>query len=814
LDIKKSIENGSESLARKIYRHPVITFMIMLLISVTIASQLPKLKQDNSNDVYFHKNDPDKIIYDSFREQFGSDEVTLIIVTPKNVFDSVFLNKLKEFHQTLENDVPYIKDIVSLINVRNIRGERDELVVEDLVESIPDTPGNMERLKERVMKSEFYRNYVISEDGQATLVMIEPDAFSSLDDTENMEMYLETEEDTVDTNTIKKTAALTDQERSEMVRSIEQIVEKFNSSEFPIHYSGQMIMDDYINAAVAKDVAKYLSLAILTSIIFMVVLFRRFSGAFISIIIVILSMVCTISLMAIFSTPFTLITSILPSLIIAIGIGSSIHILAVFYRRVTKYGEEKETAIVSAFGHSGLPLLMTGVTTAVGLLSFCTSKIANVVDLGLYGAVGILFILIYTFILIPALIAIIPIPVKSISGKTKAREKADKLLSRIALFSTEKAWLIMTVSLMFFAISSSGLIWQGFGHDYFEYFPDDSEVNQGNNLLDSKMKGIMYVEIIIDLGVEDALYEPDTMKKIEALSNYIEKYRNEEGIQVVGKTYSIVDVLKETHMALNDNNPDFYAIPDNRNSIAQELLLFENSGSDDLEKLVDSRFSLARLSVKVRRDDAAAYLDFLNIIQQEAFRLFDDSSKVKVTGLLSLFAKTIDMMMVSMARSYIMAGVMITILMILMLGDIRLGLISMIPNLSPIIITLGVMGWLGIKLDMANILIGTVALGLAVDDTIHFFHVFRKYYKESQNVLKAATDTMLTTGRAMVFTTLVLVSGFWLFMLSSFQNLIHFGLLTGISLIVALLADILFVPAMMEMIVRYSFRKLGPNHEL
>ncbi|MCZ6557016.1 MAG: MMPL family transporter, partial [SAR324 cluster bacterium] len=269
---------------------------------------------------------------------------------------------------------------------------------------------------------------------------------------------------------------------------------------------------------------------------------------------------------------------------------------------------------------------------------------------------------------------------------------------------------------------------------------------------------------------------------------------------------SLVNVVKETNQALNRNAAEFYSIPGERAAIAQELLLFENSGSDDLENFVDSLFSKSRLSITVPSRDAAVYVDFVRDVRIEAEKLFGDDAMISVTGILSLFASMISAMMVSMAKSYIIASVVITILMMLLIGSVRIGLLSMVVNFFPILVTLGVvMGFAGIRLDMFNLMIGGIALGLAVDDTIHFFHNFRVYYGEYRDVRRAVQETFLSAGRAMVFTTLVLVVGFWLFMFGTMNNIFYFGLLTGITLIFALLSDFLLAPAMLELVIRTNY---------
>ncbi|NQU62739.1 MAG: MMPL family transporter [SAR324 cluster bacterium] len=277
-------------------------------------------------------------------------------------------------------------------------------------------------------------------------------------------------------------------------------------------------------------------------------------------------------------------------------------------------------------------------------------------------------------------------------------------------------------------------------------------------------------------------------------------YKGEDPSMFVGKTISLVDMLKEINQALHENRPEFYSIPQDRKLIAQEFLLFENSGSDDLKDLVDSRFSKTHLTAKVPWNDSVNYVHFVNYVESNVAEIFGNKYETTVTGLIQMMMRTASAMMYSTFKSYGIAIVIITILMILLIGQLRIGLLSMVPNLFPIILILGLMGWTGINLDMFTMLIGSIAIGLAVDDTIHFFYNFQKHYQESGIVRNAVLETLTTTGRAMLVTTVVLTFGFWLFMLSSMNHLFNFGLLTGTTLVFAFLADILLAPALLAIV--------------
>ena len=550
-----------------------------------------------------------------------------------------------------------------------------------------------------------------------------------------------------------------------------------------------------------RDMSRFMALAVLSIGLFLFVLFRRVSGVVLPLMVVVLSLLSTISLMAASGTPLTVPTSILPSFLLAVGVGASVHVLSIFFREFQQHGD-KEAAIVSTLGHSGLPVIMTGLTTAAGLFSFTTAALAPVAHLGIFGGLGALISLVYTLVLIPALLALWPVRQVPRFGGRRFEGGFDRLLGGIADFATGHAKGVVAVSALVVVLAAVGLKGLIFSHNPVAWIPPSHEIRRDIDLIDQELKGSVTVEVVVDTGKANGLYEPAVMRNLESLSRFAEQLRNKAGKQVVGKTNSIVDVLRETHQALNENRPEFYAIPGSRELIAQELLLFENSGSDDLEKLVDSQFRKARLTTKVLNDDAAAYVSFVASLQEEAERLFADEAEITVTGLIKLFTGVIVNLMRSMVQSYSIAAVVITVMMIQLLGSFRIGLLSMIPNLGPILITLGLMGWTGIRLDGFTLLIGSIALGLAVDDTIHFFHNFRRYYVETGSSREAVRQTLLTSGRAMLFTSLVLVTGFWLFMFATLNNVFFFGLLTGTTLILALLADFLLAPAMLELITR------------
>ena len=484
-------------------------------------------------------------------------------------------------------------------------------------------------------------------------------------------------------------------------------------------------MVDHLGRAVAHDMQRFTGLALLAIAGLLFALFRRVAAVILPLLVVILSLVATLALMGVMGTPISLPTQILPSFLLAVGVGDSVHVLAIFYQRL-RAGDDKEQAVAGALAHSGLAITVTSLTTAGGLFSFLTAQIAPVADLGVFGPVGVMMALVFTILLLPSLIAVFPMraPREARSGRPAFTQR---VLVRIGEFSARHAVAVLLVWTGITALSVFGALQVRFAHDPMSWFPKDDPFRVANEFVNERLNGTMFLEVVVDTGRENGLHDPELLHRLDELRRFAMGFQ--KGEVFVGKTVSPADVLKEIHQALNENRREFYAIPDDRELIAQEFLLFESAGSDDLEKLVDSRFSQGRMTLKFPFLDAIQYGPYLDVLEARFREVLGDRAEPHFTGLLMMAGRTIEAVIYSLAASYVTSFLVIAPLMILMIGSIRLGLLSMLPNLVPVVVTLGLMGWLGMPLDAFTLLIGSIALGLAVDDTTHFLHGFRAYLR-------------------------------------------------------------------------------------
>ncbi|MBV1869353.1 MAG: MMPL family transporter, partial [Gammaproteobacteria bacterium] len=598
-------------------------------------------------------------------------------------------------------------------------------------------------------------------------------------------------------------------EETEALNAINKIIIDYTDANTKIAVSGSPVVLDALKSTLMEDMPVFMGSAILIITFVLYALFRRISAVFIPLSVVIFSMLSTFGLMAWANVPFTVATQILPSFLIAVGVGSSVHLLVIFYRHYDK-NLDKLNAIGYAASHSGTPIVMTTFTTAIGFMSFIFAKVEPVADLGWVSACGIMFVLLYSTTLVPIMISLLDIKtLKPAEAENKEGENfGDRVINSMADVSIKHPAHVLSLSILFLAVFLYGGTRVGVSYDPLSWFPEDSVVRVNTEHLNEKLRGINTFEIVFDTGIENGVYDPEFLNALESATTQILPLQVDNVF--IGKVHSIANVIKEINQALNNNDPQFYTIPQSRDLIAQQFFLFENTGSEDLETIVDSQFRETRMTVKVPWENASKYV----ILTPQIERILNDTLpgnvKFRITGIGALYGAVLQEITTSTLESYVLALTVITALMIIFLGGLRVGLASMIPNVSPIIITVGIMGYSGITLNIFTMLVGSIAIGLAVDDTIHFMHNYKRYYfRYHGDSARAVRETLLSSGRAMAVTTLVLTTGFFVFMSSSMSNLFEFGLITGISIFMALLADFFLAPAIVILFSKHIYNPVN-----
>jgi predicted RND superfamily exporter protein len=515
----------------------------------------------------------------------------------------------------------------------------------------------------------------------------------------------------------------------------------------------------------------YMSIMVLTlTFFFMAVLFGRVSGIFLPQFVVIMSLGATMGLMALSGVPFTLTSSMLPSIIMSVGLTAPIHFMVVFFKYQKRVGRLR--AIIRTLGHSGLPIIMTSLTTIIGLLSFSFTEIAPVAHLGVFSAVGIGFCLLLTLVFLPCMLALL----KVLPGKEREKLYETSIYNRMLIWmgrtGIRHAHDIYILSFVMFIIILPGFFKFNFSHNMLHYFEEEERFFKETRLIEDETSGFRALEVVVDTGEENGILDYSFLNNLQQLKDYALEQNNISGRPYTGKIISILDVVKETNQAWHNDDPAFYMLPQDNLLIEQQMAGFKQVGPEYLEKFTDPDLSLARFTAMMYWKDAAMDVDFVKQLKEYATGLFGKNARVVVTGAVSIGSRVIDSMMNNLAVGYFTAFF--------------------------IIAGLGLMGLMGIPLNTYNLIGGSIVIGVAVDDTIHFFHNFRNYYEKTGDVESAVVETLRSAGRALITTTLILVSCFWLRLFSSLKVISDFGLIVGFSLLVAFLADVMLAPALLN----------------
>jgi predicted RND superfamily exporter protein len=791
--IRDRIELGFERYGRAVARRPWVAIAASLLVGLGLASYAPLIEIDSSTEQMLKRSDPVRLRYEAFREQFGRDEVIAIGVAGPRVFSRDFLARLAALHRDLERGVPKLVEITSLVNARDVRGEASQLVVSDLLEEIPDSEAGLAQLETRVLASRTYRDLLVSGDGGFTTIVLETEAYSTFGDVGELAGF--DDEAPAGASRPAHRPFLSGEENRQIVEAVNAVVARHQAPGFEISVAGTPPMITRLNELMQRDMQRFVAISLLLIGVLLYFLFGSLAGVVLPLLVVVVSLAAMLGLVVLAGEKMTPPLQIMPTFQLTVGVAYPIHFLAIFFKEL-RAGATRADAVAHSLGHSGLPIVMTALTTMGGMASFATASLAPLALLGYLVPAGVVLALGFSLVLLPGLVMVIPLRAARFDRtETSGEARVDRLLLALGRTSLRYRFAILGATLVLSALSGAAALSLHFSHNPLDWLPEGDPLRVATGVVNERLGGSTTLDVVVETGRENGLHEPAVLDGIERLQTWAEAYRDEQ-VDVTRAT-SLVDVLKETNRALHENRAEHYAIPRERALVAQELLLFENTGADDLERIVDPLFSQARVTLRLPWGDAFGFDRFVTELEARLPELFGDAATPAITGLVGVMSRTLTAVTLSMAWSYVTSLVVVTALMVLLIGNLRGGLVSMIPNLAPILYMHALMAYLRVPLDGFTLMAGATAMGLAVDDTIHFIHVFRREREHCGDAEEAIRRTMTTTGRANLFAAVVLTSGFFVFLISSMQNLAFFGLLTGFAFLAALVVELLVMPGLL-----------------
>ncbi len=848
----KSVLNGLslyfETVPDRLRMRKWLVWLFFILVTAVAIYGAFQTKFDMTLEGWFSEEDPVKVALEDFKAEFGSDDGVFIVYRPKdgNVFSTKSLRLIREMREELLNYHMRLKDgessyldhvvrINTLTNAPVLEVKEDALISRRLVQAnIPTSQKELQEIRNLALKQKTFPLLYFSKDYQYGGIFIETDfgtipvdsleAAASEDQVLEDELILDDEVMEISDETMVEKVKYKSTEMDDYLGLMKEIKVVLNKPEYANHFVyypvGNAPLMEYGLEVMSEMGPMYLGMLVIM-IVLLWYLFRSLSAVVWPISIVVLSSVWTVGFTSLLGFTITTMLMLTIMLILAVGTADAIHILSgyLFFRG---RDFDHQAALRQAFKKSALACLLTTITTMLGMLALTFTEIAHIKVFGYMSAIGVCLAFVFTIFLLPLMMDLwSPVPKKSGRKMGKIMEKVTRFIPDFS--KTLQNWLdgilplvqksptgFTLLFLAIFGICVFGATQVVVDSNVIEQFKEGSSIRNTYEIVDEKMMGSQSMEIYMDIGAEYAFQDPELLKVMDQLQQTIEsKYGN-----LVIRTSSLVDVVKDSYQTLNENRVEMYKIPDDPGVLAQTLFLFNNANPDDRRKLVSDDYSKSHISVQLHNTGSFEYLEMFSKMKSDIdqataqFKTRYPDTEVSITGGLALIMKLSDYIAWSQVKSLGLVIVVISVILIFVFGSFRAGFISIIPNLIPATITFGLLGLLGIPLDSDTMIIAPVIIGVAVDDTIHFITHYRGEVIIDGDIVRALRETIQEVGQAITFTTLILGLGFSIMSFSSHVGTSIMGQFGTLAIFVALLCDLFMLPAMI-LIFKPRFQKMS-----
>lgn len=752
--------------AEWILDHRLIVSIVCILLIAGCFLSYTFLYFDFDQLRYCPDDSPVTEYYRNFLDEYGNDEFIYILYkTESGVFSLDSLSKTRDLVDELK-EIPYIKKVNSVTNIEFMEGGREgDLKIYEFMEDFPETREQALRLKSKLMSRPAYLNTYISEDGEYAAIMCEVE---------------DRPED--DKNYVRK-----------IVAPLKELLAKPEYSDFKFHPAGNPIVLSTFHDLNDENMVIFSLLTVVLMSLLLTILFHQFKAVVSPFMVVFVTVIFVFAFMAINHNPITLLVSMIPSIVLGIGVATTVHVVSE-YQIHLRAGHDNRRSIVEAVKLVGFPCFFTSATTAIGFGSLMTSSMSAIRDFGLALSVSAMIVFAVSFTI---LLIFLSFGGRRSEDKFKKEDKIKihkfrewaLMLISYANYKYYKIILLLTVAVTAFLIY--GMTKIVVNASWLEQFGERIPMVHDFEFIDKTMGGTGNFEILLDSKEPEGVKTEKFMRTLEKIQTFANSQE-----YLVKKTLSVADILKDLNKSMHNNDTSFYRIPDGDNKIAQYLLLYELSGGGELEKLLSADVATARLTLYVKSADSIVYDRFYEKLVSFIESVKPDEYDYRITGQSYLSVTIFRHMTETMSKSLTMAIILISLMMIIVFRSFKVGLLSMLPNIFPVIFALGFIGHAGIWLSNITSTTGCIVIGLAVDDTIHFISRYRVEFTRLGNYKQALIASMKGVGHALAIATSVLMVGFGVFMFSRMDSFNEAGMLTAICLFVALIADFFVAPSL------------------
>lgn len=775
------------AMARLVLRFPKTQLILLFTITLSVASGMLFLELDPSTERIFPKNHPAVTKFKEFRELFGNDEFLLVAYSAKEpILSKKELIRLQQLTFKLQNMTVEIgDDPAKKTTIRPIRATRSLISTPNVsmdLSTFPPKPKisplypkdlekvsdkDIEKANQTILASPFVKPLLLSEDGLSTSIILEIDRPK---------------------NTSERDAAQT---VLELVNEARKIVHQdITTQGLEGHVAGSPVVKVDIVQTIEKELVIFTAPLVLIAAFVAFLIFRNLRGVLLPMTVIVLTSLLVYGIMGYLGLAVHPMTTLLSPLMFVVGIADSIHVIVEIENGLAE--RKPNQSLYDSLLHSTAlvlpPCFLTSLTTTIGFGSLVISDISPVAEFGLLAAIGTSLAFVVTFLLIPPVWLLLPDHQNE--GKKKEAPRLDKLASFV--MKTTKIFAIISIAFGAFCVSKFPDI--SFNTDFVGFFDEETNIQKGVRYIQSRFAGIGAMEIIVksESSSQKPLRNPQILKSMLAFEKDLLK------IPEVDAAFSAADFLvfaKKRMNKLTGKKSDA-ELPN-----ANEILLMERifagmkSDQEEIRRFINPTETRARISVRVKTMGSERMTQILEEVRLLSEKHFDKNTQVSVTGTPVIFSETAYFMMEGQIRSFFWALITITVVMIISLRSLRLGLISLAPNLFPIAVMFGAMAILEIPMNSFNSMVASVAIGIAVDDTIHMLIGYKRF-RAIQPMDAALRETIAHTGAAILSTSVLLACGFAVLLLGEFKPTGHFGLLTCIAIIAAVLGDLFLLPAL------------------
>jgi predicted RND superfamily exporter protein len=724
------------------------------------------------------------IRYNQFKKTFGQDASSMVIgIKSDKIFDKDVFNDWYRIGTQLKQ-VKGIKAVVSVANVYNLQKDTSQhrFIIKPLVTGVLPSAQAVDSIKQQLLNLPFYKGLVLSDDGKSTLMAI------TFDDKIINTPY-----------------------RVPIIKKIDQLGQQFEQKHsIKVHYSGLPLIRTVVGDLVAHEFSMFLGLSILITALMLLIFFRSFFPVIFPVLIVVLGVVWSLGTLVLMHYEMTILTGIIPPLVVVIGIPNTIFILNKYYHEFEISGDKMD-ALTIALEKAGITTFIANITTAIGFGVLCFTNSELLTQFGLVASLSILATFALSLILVPIVFSYLPPPKANQTG-IKDSKLMKSLLVKLDTMVHHKRKGIYIATLILVIISVIGIFRININGYVVDDLPQHNNTLSDLRFFESNFNGVLPLEVSIDTKRKNGVMNLGTIRKVEKLEKLISSYPE------FSRSISLIQVLKFSTQAFYGGNPGYYRLPD---GLEQNFILnyAGNSGksSGTLNSYLDSTRQVTRVTFEMIDAGSKKMNAVLAELQPRIDSIFNPKKfHVELTGSSIIFIKGTNYLLKNLYESLAWAILLIAVVMWILFRGIKMIAVSLLPNLVPLIITAGIMGFFGIPLKPSTILIFSIAMGISSDQTIYFITRYRHELRHSKKTIShIVSDTIRETGVSMIFIATVLFFGFGIFAVSKFGGTVALGVLLSITLLVAMISNLTLLPAFLLSLERGIDRQKikGPDIE-